>query len=131
ALLGLGCGVIAMLFTITFRRFRAFVIHASIPHTLKLVFGGLMTGICGLMFVTIFRGVLIPIGPNYEAVRSVLTTPHPPHELAVFALLKLAATLFSLGTGGVSAMFVPLFLTGGALGSAFGQAIVRTSSFDL
>jgi chloride channel protein, CIC family len=131
ALLGLGCGVIAMVFTITFRRFRGFVIHAGVPHTMKLLIGGLMTGICGLIFATAFPGDLIPIGPNYEAVRSVLTTAHPPHELAAFAVLKLAATLFSLGTGGVSAMFVPLFLTGGALGSAFAQSIVRTPTFDL
>ena len=131
AALGIICGLIAMPFTITFRRFRGFMVNLAVPHVAKLAVGGLLTGICGLVFITAFPGVLIPIGPNYEAVKLVLTQPHSSNQLAWFALLKLAATLFSLGTGGVSAMFVPLFLTGGALGSAFAQAIVHTPSFDL
>jgi CIC family chloride channel protein len=131
AVLGIACGLIAMTFTITFRRFRGFMVNLAVPHVAKLAAGGLLTGICGLAFVTAFPGTLIPIGPNYEAVRLVLTQPHSSTQLAWFALLKLAATLFSLGSGGVSAMFVPLFLTGGALGSAFAQSIVHSPSFDL
>jgi chloride channel protein, CIC family len=131
ALLGLFCGLIAMVFTITFRRVRAFAIHAPIPHTQKLVIGGILTAICGLIFVIVDPGELIPLGPNYEAVRLVLARPHPTTELLFFALTKLMATLFSLGAGGVSAMFVPLFLVGGAIGSAFAQSVVHTSTFDL
>ena len=51
--------------------------------------------------------------------------------LLTFAGLKMAATICSLGMGGVSAMFVPLFLTGGALGRAFGQSVVHSPSLDL
>jgi len=131
AILGLGLGLITMVFTITFRRVRALAIHALMPHTLKLVIGGLLTSLCGLLFVTIFPGNLVPLGPNYEAVRQVLTVPHRSSELVVFAFLKLCATLFSLGSGGVSAMFVPLFLTGGALGNVFAQSIVHSRVFDL
>jgi chloride channel protein, CIC family len=131
ALLGLICGLVAMVFTITFRKFRAFAIHAPISHTRKLVIGGLLTGICGLIFVVAYPGKMIPLGPNYEAVREVLSRPHPSGELLTFAFLKLVATLFSLGVGGVSAMFVPLFLAGGAIGSAFAQSIAHTSTFDL
>lgn len=131
ALLGLGCGVITMVFTITFRRFRGLMIHSPMPHVTKMAIGGALTGICGLIFITVYPGELIPIGPNYEAVRLVLTKPHPSLELLWFAIFKLAATLFTLGVGGVSAMFVPLFLSGGALGSAFAQSIVHTPVFDL
>jgi CIC family chloride channel protein len=131
ALLGLGIGLLAMVFTITFRRFRGFMIHWGIPHTGKLVIGGLLTGVCGLAFASAFPGTLIPLGPNDEAVKEVLIKPHPSGELLSFAVLKLAATLFSLGSGGVSAMFVPLFLSGGALGSAFAQSIAHTPTFDL
>lgn len=131
ALLGLGCGLVTMVYTITFRRFRAFSIHSPMPHVTKMLIGGFLTAICGLIFVTIYPGNLIPIGPNYEAVRAVLTVPHPSGELVVFAFFKLAATLFTLGVGGVSAMFVPLFLSGGAIGSAFAQSVVHTSTFDL
>ena len=131
AVLGIACGIIAMAFTITFRHFRGFMIHLAIPHVAKLMAGGLLTGICGLVFVSAFPGGLIPIGPNYEAVKLVLTQPHSSAQLTCFAVLKLAATLFSLGCGGVSAMFVPLFLTGGAFGSVFAQSIVHSPSFDL
>jgi chloride channel protein, CIC family len=131
ALLGLVIGLIAMTFAITFRRVREFVVKWALPHWMKLAVGGLLTGLCGIVFVFIFKDSLVPLGPNYEAVGLILDTQHAPSELIVFGVLKLGATIFSLASGGVSAMFVPLFLTGGALGTAFGQLVVRSSSLEL
>ncbi len=131
ALLGVAMGLIVMAFAVVFRRFRTFVVRWKIQHWLKLVLGGFVTGLCGLVFLMMFHGSLVPIGPNYEAVGEVLGKYHNTFELAVFSVLKLVATLFSLGTGGVSAMFVPLFLTGGTFGIAFAQSIVHSSSFEL
>ncbi len=45
--------------------------------------------------------------------------------------LKLLATIFTLGSGGVSAMFVPLLLVGGALGNAYAQSVVHSPTHDL
>jgi CIC family chloride channel protein len=73
----------------------------------------------------------MPIGPNYEAVGYILTRHYASSQLVAFSGLKLAATMFSLGAGGVSAMFVPLFLTGGALGTAFAQTIVHSPALGL
>ncbi len=131
ALLGAGIGLIAMTFAITFRHAREFVVKLRWPHWWKLAAGGLLTGLCGLAFVLLFQDSLLPLGPNYEAVGAILGSHHSVTELIVFATLKLAATLFSLASGGVSAMFVPLFLTGGTLGKAFGQMVVHSSSLDL
>jgi CIC family chloride channel protein len=131
ALLGAGCGLVGMGFDMAFRHSRSFAVGLRIPHWVKLTVGGLLTGLCGLLFVSVFPGSLIPLGPNYEAVNNILLNPHFTSELLAFAALKLAATLFSLGSGGVSAMFVPLFLTGGALGKAFGQSVVHSPSVDL
>ena len=131
ALLGGLCGIVAMVFAITFRRARVFAINLRIPHTLKLVVGGLLTALCGLLFIQLFPGRLIPLGPNYEAVEMVLTQPASPVELICFAALKLMATLFTLGCGGVSAVFVPLLLAGACLGSWYAQAIVHMPNFDL
>jgi chloride channel protein, CIC family len=131
ALLGALCGIIAMLYAITFRRARVFAINLRIPHALKLVIGGFMTALCGLLFIHLFPGPLIPLGPNYEAVQMVLTEHRSPIELICFAVLKLAATLFTIGCGGVSAMFVPLFLVGACLGSWYAQVIVHVPNFDL
>ncbi len=131
ALLGAIIGLIAIVYDITFRRVRRFFVTLHIPHVAKLMIGGLGTALCGLVFVSYYDNGLIPIGPNYEAVREILANPHPSHMLIVFAIFKLAATLFSLGSGGVSAMFVPLLLAGGCIGNAFGQSVVHTNAVDL
>jgi chloride channel protein, CIC family len=131
ALLGVVIGLIAMTFAITFRRARAFIVKWRRPHWMKLAIGGLLTGLCGLVYLLIFKDGLVPIGPNYEAVGIILSAPHAASELIIFGALKLCATIFTLAFGGVSAMFVPLFLTGGAFGTAFGQLVVHSSSLDL
>ncbi len=131
ALLGAIIGLIAIVYDITFRRVRRFFVTLHIPHVAKLAIGGLGTAACGLVFVSIYGNLLIPIGPNYEAVREILASPHPSHMLIVFAIFKLAATICSLGSGGVSAMFVPLLLAGGCIGNAFGQSLVHTNTVDL
>lgn len=131
ALLGLLIGLLAMAFVVTFRRVRTFFVRLAIPHWLKLTLGGFLTGICGLLFLHLYPGNLVPLGPNYEAVGSILTRHHSTLELLDFSTLKLSGTIFTLGSGGVSAMFVPLFLTGGALGMAFAQSVVHTSAFGL
>ncbi len=131
ALLGLIVGLVAMAFVITFRRARSFFVRWSVPHFAKLALGGLLTGICGLLFLVLYEGDLVPIGPNYEAVGAILSQHHGTAQLLVFSVLKLGATLFTLAAGGVSAMFVPLFLVGGSIGTAFGQSVVHSSSPDL
>jgi chloride channel protein, CIC family len=131
ALLGLIVGLIAMAFVVTFRRARTFFVKWSLPHWLKLAIGGFLTGLCGLLFLQIYKGTLMPIGPNYEAVGEILSKHHSSVELIIFSVLKLAATLFTLASGGVSAMFVPLFLTGGALGTVFAQSVVHSPSLGL
>ena len=131
ALLGLIIGLIAMAFVITFRRARSFFVEWSIPHWVKLSIGGLLTGLCGLLFLHLYPGTLVPLGPNYEAIGAILNGHHGTIELLDFSAAKLAATIFTLGSGGVSAMFVPLFLTGGALGTAFAQSVVHSSSLGL
>lgn len=131
ALLGAIIGLIAMTFSITFRRAREFVVNWELPHWVKLTIGGVLTGLCGLVFVNAFKDSLVPLGPNYEAVGIILNARHAPLELISFGVAKLIATIFSLASGGVSAMFVPLFLTGGAFGTAFSELFLHSSSLEL
>ena len=126
ALLGLIIGLIALVYVITFRRLRRFVVRWAAPHWIKLSVGGLLTGLCGLFFLHLYPGTLIPLGPNYEAVDQILNQSHGSRELIIFGIFKLAATAFTLGAGGVSAMFVPLFLTGGTVGVVFAQSVVHS-----
>jgi chloride channel protein, CIC family len=131
ALEGVLIGLIAMVFVVTFRRVRSFFVGWSVPHWVKLGIGGLLTGLCGMVFLNFYNGPLVPLGPNYEAVDMILSGHHGTQQLLAFSGLKLLATIFTLGVGGVSAMFVPLFLTGGALGTAFAQAIVHSPDVGL
>ncbi len=128
AVLGLLIGLAAMAFVTIFRRVRSFCVNARAPHWVKLSIGGLLTGLCGLAFVGLYNGALVPLGPNYEAVGLILGGGHSSLELVLFGVLKLAATVFTLGAGGVSAMFVPLFLSGGAFGMAFAQSVVHSGA---
>lgn len=128
ALLGLIIGLLSMAFVITFRRARSFCVQLAWPHWLKMSLGGLLTGFCGVVFLHFYNGGLVPLGPNYEAVGILLSRTHSSLELVSFGILKLAATIFTLGVGGVSAMFVPLFLTGGAFGMAFAQTVVHSAT---
>ncbi len=131
ALLGVLVGLIAMVFVVTFRRARSFFVNWGAPHWVKMGLGGLLTGVCGVVFLHFYNGPLVPIGANYEAAEMILAGHHGTQQLLAFSGLKLAATIFSLGAGGVSAMFVPLFLTGGALGTAFAQTIVHSPDAGL
>ncbi|SEG49386.1 chloride channel protein, CIC family [Bryocella elongata] len=131
ALLGALVGLAAMTFVISFRRLRFAVVKLKAPHALKLTVGGLLTGLTGLGFLRCYPGRLIPLGPNYEAVGMILDQSHGTRELLSFVAAKLGATAFTLGAGGVSAMFVPLFLSGGTLGVAFSQSFVHSSQPDL
>lgn len=128
ALLGVIVGLIAMAFAVTFRRVRVFCVDAAVPHWTKMAAGGFLTGVCGLAFLHFYPGSLVPLGPNYEAVGLILTGAHTSLEFVWFGIAKLAATIFSLGCGGVSAMFVPLFLSGGSFGMAFAQSIVHSQT---
>lgn len=131
AVLGGVIGLLAMAFVISFRRLRGWVVRWSAPHWIKLASGGLLTGLCGLVFLQLYPGVLVPLGPNYEAVNGILNQAHSTAELLTFGVFKLAATAATLGAGGVSAMFVPLFLTGGAVGLAFAQSVVHSGTPEI
>lgn len=126
ALLGIVIGVVAMVFGISFRRLRRFVVGWPQKHWIKFTIGGLITGCVGLIYLWIYPGDIVPIGANYEVVRSVLNQTHSSAELLTFTLFKLLATAATLGFGGVGAMFVPMFLSGGCIGTAFAQSIVHT-----
>ena len=131
ALEGVVIGLIAMAFVVTFRRARKFFVGWGVPHWVKLGIGGLLTGLCGQAFLYLYNGPLVPLGPNYEAAEMILAGHHTSSQLLAFSGAKLLTTIFTLGAGGVSAMFVPLFLTGGALGTAFAQMVVHAPEAGL
>lgn len=131
ALLGMLIGLLSLVYVISFRRLRKVVIRLPYPHWFKLVVGGGISGLCALAFLQLYPGALAPLGPNYEAVNDVLRHTHSSIELMTFGVAKLAATAATLGGGGVSAMFVPIFLVGGSFGTAFAQSVVHSPAVSL
>ena len=131
ALLGVIIGLVAMVFGISFRRLRRFVVGWKQQHWIKLAVGGFLTGVIGLIYLWIYPGDIVPVGANYEVVRSVLNEAHSSAELLTFTVFKLLATAATLGFGGVGAMFVPMFLSGGCIGTAFAQSVVQTPMVGL
>jgi chloride channel protein, CIC family len=131
AFLGLVCGLAAMALSITFRKVRAVMIKLPIPHPVKLLLGGFGVGACGFAFATELRANLLPIGPDYEVVRSLLANHYPSSIVLFFFATKAVTALLTLGCGGVGAMFVPLLVLGEALGRVFGQSVVNAQAVDL
>jgi len=52
AILGIGIGLIALVFDITFRRAREFFVASRMPHTVKLLLGGVGIGLLAAWAVT-------------------------------------------------------------------------------
>ena len=77
ALLGAIIGLIAIVYDITFRRVRRFFVTCPIPHVAQARDRRAGHRAMRPGFVSIYHGALIPIGPNYEAVREILVRPHP------------------------------------------------------
>ena len=78
ALLGVICGFIAMNFANGFRRTRNFFVNLRTPHTVKLLIGGLLTGICGLAVRHALSRQADPAGPQ---LRSGRHDPEPSARL--------------------------------------------------
>jgi predicted transcriptional regulator len=69
AILGVLCGLAAMVFAITFRRARAFMVNVPIPHWLKMMLGGILTGVCGVAYAVSGEASVSGDQHLHEAVR--------------------------------------------------------------
>ena len=102
-------------FTSTERAFASL----PVPGWLRVVLGGLVTGLLGLAVPAI-------LGTSYPVIQSVLSG----ESQAILALLalffaKVVATSFTVGSGGSGGVFAPALVCGGALGAAVGLAFAR------
>ena len=90
-----------------------------LPASMKVVVGGLVTGLIGWFF----PGVL---GTSYGVIQASLNeqTVSVLGCLAFF-LMKVVATAFTVGSGGSGGVFAPALVCGGCLGSALGLFFAR------
>ena len=94
----------------------------KIPEYIKPVFGGIALGVVGLLSpkLNFYPRVY---GVGYETMTDVLFNNTSIQLVLLFFILKLLATVITLGSGGSGGIFAPALFMGAMLGSAFGQVV--------
>ena len=110
-----------------FRGTEAFFTRMDVPSWVKVLIGGLATGVMGFFLPDI-------MGPGYNVISHLFATPDsavlsdtvtrhwPLHGFLIFFLLKVVATAYTVGSGGSGGVFAPALVCGGSLGAAVGIA---------
>ncbi|HEY3625614.1 MAG TPA: chloride channel protein [Terracidiphilus sp.] len=120
ALLGVLAAVVSVAFTDSLLLLRArFKQFTALPRWVHPALGGLATGalaVVGLQFYHM-NGIA---GDPYKTLTLAITGTLPVSLMALFCVLKLAATVCSYSSGGSGGIFAPSLFMGGMLGGAVG-----------
>ena len=120
ALLGVLAAVVSVAFTDSLLFVRAKFKHfTSLPRWVHPALGGLATGALAVIGLYFFHMNGIA-GDPYKTLTLALTGTLPLSLMAVFCVLKLAATVSSYSSGGSGGIFAPSLFMGGMLGGAVG-----------
>ena len=120
ALLGMLAAVVSVAFTDSLLGLRAlFKRWTAVPKWVQPAMGGLATGALAVLALYFFHlnGIA---GDPYKTLDLALTGTMPVAAMAVFCVLKLAATVSSYSSGGSGGIFAPSLFMGGMLGGAVG-----------
>jgi chloride channel protein, CIC family len=120
ALLGILAAVVSITFTDGILNLRAlFKRWTSVPKWFHPAVGGLATGVMAALALYLFHlnGIA---GDPYKTLELALTGTMPVAFMAVFCVLKLAATVSSYGSGGSGGIFAPALFMGSMLGGVVG-----------
>jgi CIC family chloride channel protein len=120
ALLGVLAAVVSVAFTDSLLLLRArFKQFTALPRWVHPALGGLATGalaVVGLQFYHM-NGIA---GDPYKTLTLAITGTLPVSLMALFCVLKLAATVCSYSSGGSGGIFAPSLFMGGMLGGVVG-----------
>ena len=112
---GLACGLVGKLYTISFYWLTDRFAALAIPRAAKPAIGGVVVGAVGLAI----PGVL---GTGYGEIQAQLSLTHllamPLWAVLALPLAKVLATGLSIGSGGSGGIFGPGMVIGGATGAA-------------
>ncbi|AKF03015.1 Chloride channel protein [Sandaracinus amylolyticus] len=120
ALLGVGAGLVAIVFGDLLLLERERAKRARVPAPLKPAIGGLLTGalVVVAMLAVSESGVA---GGGYATLSRALAGALPLHALAILVVLKIAATVSSYSSGGAGGIFAPSLFVGAMLGGLVGS----------
>ncbi len=92
---------------------------SSAPGWARVVLGGLMTGLLGLLMPE-------ALGTSYSVIQKTLSGETLTiAALLAFFFIKVIATSCTVGSGGSGGVFAPALVCGGVLGAAVGLAFAR------
>ena len=120
ALLGLLAAIVSIAFTDSLLSLRAWFRRLTgVPRWVHPAFGGAATGSMAVVALALFHlnGIA---GDPYKTLTLALTGKMTVTAMAVFCVLKLAATVSSYSSGGSGGIFAPALFMGGMLGGAVG-----------
>jgi CIC family chloride channel protein len=120
ALLGLGAGALARLFTAGLRA--AKLAAVTYRPLVRLPVAG-VTLVGTFAVGRIVTGESLTLGSGYQAITWALEPGHAIGAIIAIFVLRAAATTIALGAGGVGGLFIPLVVQGALLGSAVGTAV--------
>jgi len=114
--LGVFCGAVAVLFTIVLHKTEDGFSKLKIPEYLKPAAGGLLVGLTGIVFPEVY-------GVGYDVIDLAVWDHLPWFFLLGLMFLKIAATSFTIGSGGAGGVVVPSLYIGAMAGGFFGWAV--------
>jgi len=124
AILGVLAAFVSIGFTDSLLWLRAqFKQWDSVPKWIHPAIGGLAVGVMAVLGLEFFHMNGIA-GDPYKTLTLALTGMLPLSLMAVFCVLKLAATVFSYSSGGSGGIFAPSLFMGGMLGGVVGYVDV-------
>lgn len=128
----LGGAVIGLVAGLAARGYAALVrqakhLAATLPVVQRVTAAGLILAGLILAADAIFDDT-VTIGPGFEAVAWLLEEDHSLALIAGLFVVQLAATLTTIGGGGVGGLFIPLAVQGIVMGSFIGEVLGEQQS---
>jgi CIC family chloride channel protein len=120
AVLGLICGVAALVFITVFKTVGRAISRLSSRFYFKALVGAAVVSVIGIVSVLVFHHPY-PLGLSYDLVQLAQTPGASPVTLSSLFVMKMLATSFTLGSTGVGGIFIPQIVMGASLGGLFGE----------
>lgn len=120
ALLGVAGAVVSLVFTESLLKLRGwFQRLKAVPPWARPAIGSTLTGVLAVLALWWFKSAGIT-GGGYDTLAGALTGKLTVEVLLALCAMKIAATVFSYGSGGAGGLFAPSLFIGGMLGGVVG-----------
>ena len=118
AVFGVFVGVLAVAFSTLYHQTRRRLESLELPFMSRYLIGGAAVGAIALLVRVVYDSPYT-FGPGYSLIQGGLSGSFGIQFLAAILVLRMVATAFTLGSGGVGGIFFPLVVFGSLTGSLF------------